>query len=79
MMLSNLRRICKHVVSQIKEGVLSACDEASVNSATIPGLDDSFLSLPDPFENLDTPYLREKFYEEHFNYLVSFYLTYIQL
>ena len=59
--IQGCRRICKHVVSHIKEGVLSACDKASVNSATIPGLDDSFLSVPDPFENLDTPYLREKF------------------
>ena len=66
------RTISKQTISQIKEGVLSALNDAGVNSAIIPGLDDSFLSVPDPFEKLDTPYLREKFYREHFNYQVCF-------
>ena len=59
-------------VTQIKEGVLSAFNEAGVNSAIIPGLGNSFLSVSDPFEKLDTP----KFYKEHFNYQVR-YLMYI--
>ena len=66
------RTISKQTVSQIKEEVLSALNDAGVNSAIIPGLDDSFLPVPDPFEKLDTPYLREKFYWEHFNYQVCF-------
>ena len=66
------RTISKQTVSQIKEGVLSALNDAGVNSALVPGLDDSFLSVPDAFEKLDTPYLREKFYREHFNYQVCF-------
>ena len=68
--IKGCRRVCQQSLSLAKESVLSALSDAGVRSVDVPGLDASFSTVPDPFEGIDTAYLREKFYNEHFNYQV---------
>ena len=65
------REICKQTVSQTKERVLCVLNQAGVNVTDIPGLEESLCCSEDPFESIDTAYLRKKFYKKHFNYMVS--------
>ena len=69
------RQICKQTVSQTKERVLSVLNQAGVNVTDILGLEETLCCPQDPFESIDTPYLREKFYKKHFNYMVRMKYT----
>lgn len=69
--IAGCRSICQQTVSQVQESVLSALENAGINYSNHPGLNEALCSKPDPFEGIDSAYLREKFYQEHFNYLVS--------
>ena len=64
------RNICEQTVSRTKERVLCVLNQAGVNVADIPGLEESLSYSSDPFESIDTAYLREKFYKTHFNFMV---------
>ena len=75
--IKGCRKICEQTVSQIKQRVICALGHAGINTADIPGLEVSLCSTPDPFEKIDTAYLREKFYKEYFNYMVGFISTLI--
>ena len=68
--IKGCRRVWQQSLSLAKESVLSALSDAGVRSVDVPGLDASFSTVRDPFEGIDTSYLREKFYREHFNYQV---------
>lgn len=65
--IKGCRSICDRVVSQVKEEAFIALKDAGIDPVTVPQL----FAVPDPFETIDTPHLREKFYKEHFNYIVS--------
>lgn len=73
------RRIAKQAVSKVKEGVLGVLSDVGINVVDIPGLENVLSSSSDPFEKLNTPYLREKFYREHFNYTVCYYVYPIEM
>ena len=64
--ITGCRRICQETLSHVREGVLSA-----LKSGNTAALKESLSTVPDPFEGIDSVYLREKFYKEHLNYLVS--------
>ena len=69
--IEGCRSICQQTVLRVQESVLSALEDAGINYSNHPGLDEALCSKLDPFEGMDSAYLREKFYREHFNYLVS--------
>ena len=76
--MKGCRAICEQTVSCVKDGVLSALNAAGVSITSIPGLEESLSCTPDPFEKIDTAYLREKFYKKHFNYMVCLYVVCVQ-
>lgn len=79
--IKGCRSICQQTLSIVQERVLSALEDAGIDSSNLTGLDEALSSMPDPFEGIDSAHLREKFYREHFNYLVSIAMqniTYMQ-
>ena len=69
--IKGCQSICNWVATQVKEKALVTLYDARIDPTAVPQLGHSFLAIPDPFEENDTPNLREKFYKEHFNYIVS--------
>ena len=67
------RKICQQTVCTVIERSVRAIMDADIDVSTTPGLENALLTVPDPFEGIDTPYLREKFYLEHMNYVVRKY------
>ena len=59
--IEECRRICQQAVLQVQESVLSALEDAGINYSNHLGLDEALCSMPDPFEGLDSAYLRENF------------------
>ncbi len=72
--IKGCRSVCQQAVLQVREGVLSTLADAELDSSSIAGLDVALSSIADPFEGIDSAYLREKYYKKHFNYLVSVFL-----
>ena len=73
--ISGCRKICQQTARKVLESVEKPLADAGVDVSTTPGLMDAFLNIPDPFEGIDSSYLREKFYTEHMNYVVSIIAT----
>lgn len=69
--IAGCRKICQQIVCEVKEGVVSTLADAAIDISAIPGLMDTFTTITDPFDGIDSQYLREKFYSEHMNYVVS--------
>lgn len=63
--------------AHIQEVVKNNLSELEVDTSVIEhvrqNIDDCFV---DPFDGLGTPYLRDKYFKEHFRYLVSGSVTY---
>jgi len=60
----------QNTLVRVKEGVRDRLSHAGINYLDIEELD-SAIDLPDPFEALNTIHLQDKYFKEHFNYLVS--------
>ena len=83
MMLSEGRQLSQQAIADVISGCRIICRqtvrialESTVNKLTDAGISvptnlDVFLDFPDPFEGIDSAYLREKFYSLHMNYVVS--------
>lgn len=69
--ITGCRSICEQVLSQVKQNVTSKLLDAQLDPSSIAGLELALTCVADPFEGIDTPYLRDKFYKEHFHFLVS--------
>ena len=69
--IGGCRKICQQTVRRVMERTSKALADVGIDISAIPGLPDTFLTLPDPFEGIDSPYLRERYYSEHMNYMVS--------
>ena len=52
-------------MAQFKEGAEQKLAEAGIHTSII-----SDIAHCDPFESLESPYLRKKYYKEHFGYMV---------
>ena len=51
--------------------------EAGVTNAVIEDIDDAISEYPDPISGIRTAYLQEKFFKDHFHYVVSLYTKFI--
>ena len=59
------------MVNSLKVIVQRKLLEAGVAYAVIEDINDAVSELPDPFSGLQTAYLQNKFYKDHFHYVVS--------
>lgn len=59
--VGRMKEVVRNVLNEVKESVKQQISEADV--------DDCF--NVDPFEGLNTEYLQTKFYQRHFNLVVS--------
>lgn len=68
--IQGCRDICARTAIQVKQNITASLTESGMDSSVI---DDKQISMlyEDPFDGLTTPYIRHKFIEEHFNYVVS--------
>ena len=70
--ISGCRNVCTQIQSQIKGTIFQKLSEHDVDSLIIDDVLESITdSYQDPFVKLSSSYLREKYYKEHFPYLVS--------
>ena len=59
----------QNTLARVKEGVKDKLSRFGINYSDVDELDTA-IDLPDPFEALNTIYLQETYFKEHFNYLV---------
>ena len=59
------------MVNSLKVIVQRKLVDAGVANAVIEDINDAISELPDPFSGLQTAYLQNKFYKDHFHYVVS--------
>ena len=69
--IQGCREICKQTLCTVKVNVVRALSDAGIDAFSVPGLEDTLSKIPDPFVGLETPYMREKFYKQRMNYVVS--------
>ena len=75
--ISGCRNACTQIRSQMTDAVLQKLGEHGVDSAVIDDVMEAMSdSYQDPFMKLSSPYLREKYYKEHFPYLVRSLMTF---
>ena len=65
------RNICQQAVCTVVGRTVKALTDADIDVSTTPGLANALFTIPDPFEGIDTSYLRERFYSEYMNFVVS--------
>ena len=70
----------KHIVDNVVTDLRSAAEKeikklSCLNDEDASGILSVFTDVRDPFLGLETHYLQCKFYEEHFGFLVSIFLT----
>ena len=56
--------------SMLKASVKDYLGEADISS--MDGLDSLFCNIPNPFHGLETTYMQEKYFRDHFQFLVSY-------
>ena len=70
--IDGCRKVSAQTAAHIQEVVKNKLSELEVDTSVIEHvhqkIDDRFV---DPFDGLGTPYLRDKYFKEHFHYLVS--------
>lgn len=59
----------QNTLARVKEGVRDKLSHSGIDYSDVGELDSAF-DLPDPFEALDTIYLQDTYFKEHFHYLV---------
>lgn len=63
--------VCLHTVGVVKASVKSTLGNAGICFSNIDGLDEVLMNVPDVFEGLETTYMQEKYFRDHFNLMVS--------
>ena len=70
--ITGCRSVCTQLQSQMKDVIYEKLSEHDVDSTIIDDVMEAMTSsYQDPFMKLSSSYLREKYYKEHFPYLVS--------
>ena len=62
-------------IGRTKALVKDSLHLAGINYYDVEGLDSALLDLSAPYQGLETVYKQDKFYSEHFNFLVCFILA----
>lgn len=65
------RDVFGHTVGRIQAGVKYKLSESGIDPFTVPGLEEFFSTVNNPFSGLETSYLQEKFISEKLSYVVS--------
>ena len=63
----------QNTLARVKEGVRDKLSHSGIDYSDVGELDSVF-DLPDPFEALDTIYLQDTYFKEHFHYLVCMHV-----
>ena len=69
--IDGCRKLCEQTVCSVKGEVALKLSECNFDPAAIECVMKAFCDISDPFHGIDTVYLREKFFAEHMNYIVS--------
>lgn len=73
--ITGCTNVCTAMQSELKHTVLQKLTEHQVDAAVTADVMQAISdTCQDPFIGLSSSYLREKYYKEHFNYLVSAYI-----
>lgn len=65
------QELFQHSVGRIQAGVSERLSRQGIDFSDVPDLDDFFRAVVDPFSGIQTTYLQEKFYHDHFQCIVS--------
>lgn len=65
------RGLVSQCIQHVQAGVRAKLAEAGLDPESINGLDDVFKNCIDPFDNIETSYLQEKYYLEQLGLVVS--------
>ena len=71
--IESFRDIWKRSITQVKQNLEMALSMSTDNKSISEQIQLAIDNVSDPFSGIDTAYLREKFYKDHFGYLVSLY------
>ena len=69
--VNETQHLFKHGVGRIRSGVNALLSENGFDQEKISGLDELFSTVEDPFHQLQSTFLQEKFYQEHLGCMVS--------
>lgn len=69
--IEGCRDICRRSMAQVKQNLEMALS-MSTDDSLAEQIQLTMDNISDPFSGIDTAYLREKFYKDHFGYLVSY-------
>lgn len=69
--ISGYQHLSTHSLRFVKASVREALGKAGICFSDVNGLEEAFSSIPNLFESLETTYKQEKYFKEHFNFLVS--------
>ena len=58
-------------IARLQANVKATIADSGIDVDAISGLDGAFANISDPFSELDTAYLQEKFYKEKLGLIVS--------
>ena len=70
-MVEGSRAIFEKTVKRLQAGMNEKLAHAGIDPNSIDGLQDVFTELSDPFKELDTEYLQEKYFKEELGIVVS--------
>lgn len=69
--VTGYRSLLSHSIATVKASVKDSLGGAGLMISDIQGLEEAFSDTPDVFQGLETTYLQEKYFKDHFNLLVS--------
>lgn len=65
------QKLFNHTMGRIQAGVMDCLSKNGLVSSDLPGLDNVFKSVQDPFSGLTSTFLQEKYYREELKCIVS--------
>ena len=74
------QKVFKHTIGRLRAGVNECIVNSGIDPSSIPNLTQFLSNAEQPFQGLNSSFLQEKFYREHFGCIVSYLLsTYLLL
>ena len=67
----------QHSVGRVRAAVHECISRADIDPSDIPGLNEVYSKLKDPFKDLHSTYLQEKCFTESFGFIVSLFVVVI--
>ena len=68
--ITGCRSLVANSLAVVKASVKDSLGNAGMSISDIDGLNEAFTNVPDVFQGLETTYMQDKYFRDHFNFLV---------